>query len=228
MYAVSRWATGSPDVHFNFQSPAYVSLEEILPRIEDGWIAQFRGAGRVSQLIRMVGGASPHTHSAMLHRTRQGIDLLEVREGIGGRNKPLEWHAVQSPGQIDLFSPNADNRWPQFSGAGACDYMRRLTKRNYGYGGIVSVALRHMPFLWRTVPVTTLDAVSESEATSMRPFCSHAVSLATDQGGGVDVVPRLPHWLVEPSHLTRSMFYAYEGTIAKPKDQAEARRWSNL
>lgn len=213
-------------MQFDFANPAFITLEEALTRVDDGWIAQFRGAGAISSWIRMVGGASPHTHSAMLHRTTDGIDVLELREFKNGRIRPLQSHAVECPGQIDLFAPS--RRWPEFDARGACLAMRKLVNRQYSYKGIWWIAVRHIPFLWRMVPIATVDTVSEEEKTSAAPFCSHAVSLATDIGGGVDPVPRLPHWLVEPSHLTRSLFYEYQGTIRPPADASEAQRWRNM
>jgi len=201
-----------PTMEFDYQSPTYVRLAELVPRIADGWLAQFRGHGLISQWIQLAAGSGPHSHSALLSKTAKGIDLLEMRECVGGRIMPLQYHVERFPGSIDLFSPDLD-RWPKFDPAKAVDVMRNLVLRNYGYRGIARIALRRMPLLWRFCKIDTRDVLTPDEARRVKPFCSQAVAIACEQAG-VDVVPRMPSCFVQPSDLTHSLFWQYEGSIA--------------
>lgn len=196
---------------FDFNKPLMVPLAEMLPRIGNAWLAQYRGYGIISQWIRFAAGGGPHSHSAMLTVDDDGVLAMEVREFIGGRILPLNAHAAFFPGCIDLFSPDTA-RYPEFNPRGAVKCMREITERQYGYRGIVRLALRRVPFVWRFFPIDTIDVFDDSKKSPV--FCSQAVSIACALGGGVDPVPRLPHGLTEPSHLTRSLFWKYEGTIA--------------
>ena len=211
---------------FDLQQPRWVSAEYAKEMIGNAWIGQLAGASWVSRLI-MSGTQSPHSHSMMFRRRAYNgngateLDILELREAIGGRTKPYGYHLGQT-GRIDIFAPNAGNRWPEFDPVGAVHAMRILTKYNYGYLGLIRMAARRTPLLWHLYPPTTSDKLPhESQhagepAPIRQPFCSHAVSWATDIGGGVDPVPRLPHWLVSPAHLTNSLFYEYRFSIVTP------------
>ena len=187
----------------------FVDLAEAKSRIDSGWIGQYRGTSYLSQLIQLA-TTSLHSHSAMFRRNASGnIDVLELRELRGGRIKTIEHHASASPGLIDVFSCNAGNRWPSFKPIHAVEMMRFLADRRYGYWGVLQLALRRVPGIWRLFPITNQDATSGD----LQAFCSHAVAMATT-AGGVDPVPNLPDYLVTPGMLTTSLFFQYEFTIA--------------
>lgn len=186
----------------------FVSLDEAKDRIQSAWIGQFRGRSYLSRLIQWR-TSSVHSHSAMFRRTFSGeVDVLELREFVGGRTKTLEYHAAESERLIDVFSCNAGIRWPHFKPQTACETMRFLCDRRYGHWNVAKLGLRKVPGLWRLFPIENKDI----EGGKQQPFCSHAVAWATTCGG-VDPVPNCPDYLVTPGMLTTSLFYEYQFTI---------------
>ncbi len=199
---------------FDIGEPLWVSPEYAYSKIQNAWIGQCLSDSWISKLIR-YGTQGAHSHSEMFLRNGgDAVDVLELREFKGGRRKTFEYHTAQ-PGRIDLFSPDVE-RWPEFNAAGAVAAMRRLTDQEYGWEGIWRMIGRRTPLLWRLYPPNTDDRLPADGEPVQKPFCSHAVSLATHLGGGVDPVPRCPHYMVTPTQLTFSMFYLYEFTIASP------------
>lgn len=193
---------------FNPKQPVYVSLAEAEGRVQDGWLAQFRGTGWLSQLIQ-YGSGGVHSHSAMLARVNGHVDVLEVVEWHGGRRKPLEYHVGRWPGVIDVFSFDRQ-RFAEFKPHDAVQAMRKLIIGDYGYWGVLRLALHKVPGVWRLWPLETNDLGS---GTVGAPFCSHAVVAACRLGGGIDPVPRKPDYLVSPNDLTTSLLFQYEFTV---------------
>lgn len=187
----------------------WAKYADVEGELQDGWIAQYRGYGYLSGLVQHGTGGC-HSHSAMLCRVNGHVDVMELREFIGGRRQPLEGHVERWPGQIDVFSINRA-RFPEFNARGAVRYMRGLTARPYGYLGVSRLALRHVPLLWRFWPLVLQDY--DVLATRGAPFCSHAVCTACRVGGGVDPVPRKADHLVSPNDLTWSLLFQYEFTL---------------
>lgn len=199
---------------FDVNFPFWVHPDYAEEQIQTGWIGQSLSDGWISRWVR-YGTQASHSHSMMFLRNGgDRLDLLEVREFIGGRRRSFRYHTGQS-GRIDVFSTDTV-RWPEFDAAGAGYAMRDMVDYEYGWWGIFHMLLRRTPFLWYLYRPDTNDALPHELTPTRQPFCSHAVSLATHRGGGVDPVPRLPHWLVSPGMLTQSLFYNYEFSIASP------------
>lgn len=203
---------------FDYHKPIIVSYAEAEKAIDDAWLLQFRGSGLISDWIRMISGGAPHSHSAMTKINSRGlVDVMEIREFVGGRIRSLKWHAKYYKGRIDCFSPNHAHCWEDcWDPLGAAEKMHDLVNCKYGYRSALRIGLRHLPFVWRMFPVETDDMkvqVNGDSFLGVRPFCSHAVALAYREGGNVDVVPRLPDYLVTPSDLTHSMFFEYRFSL---------------
>ena len=197
---------------FDIGNPLWVTPAYAESKIQNAWIGQCLSDSYISELIR-YGTQGVHSHSEMFLKNGGGrVDILELREFKGGRRKTFQYHMKQQ-GRIDVFSPDMA-RWPEFDADGAVNAMRRLTDYEYGWFGIWRMLARRIPVFWRLYPPTTDDRLPEPGEPIRQPFCSHAVSLATHLGGGVDPVPRCPHHLVSPSQLTYSLFYNYEFSIA--------------
>lgn len=197
---------------FDNDKPHWVTPQYAEQHIQSAWLGQCTSTGFISRVIRH-GTQGVHSHS-MLFARNGGVDALELREFKGGQRRTLTYHVSQS-GRIDVFSPDI-SRWPEFDAAGAVAAMRQLTNQEYGWLGIWRMTARRVPFLWYLYPPSTTDTLPTADAPIPQPFCSHAVSLALHQGGGVDVVPRQPHATVSPAQLTTSLFFQYEFTIASP------------
>jgi hypothetical protein len=198
-------------------SERWVKPEYAEANIGNGWLIQYRGGRNfVSNAIRWAASGSPHTHSSMAYvRTSNGqriVEILEMREFKGGLIKPLKDHTFRFDGRMDVFSIDTQ-RFPEYDFDEAVRCMIELTTRRYGYRGVIKILARKIPFLWRLVPVDISDVLTREEADGVRPFCSMAVAIANQLGGGVDPVLRLPHYLVEPAHLTQSHLYKYEFSI---------------
>lgn len=197
-------------MHFDLENLNYVTPQEAANRIESGWLAQFRGHSYLSTAIEYSTGGV-HSHSAMLRCDYHGVvDVLEVRIG-GGRAVAFEDVAIEDSGLIDVFSIDK-KRFPEYDGPGACDYMRRLTAKNYGYGCVLRLGMMRCPLLWR---MFSFD-VGDEESYDKAPFCSHAVCSAMRIGGGIDPVPRKPDFETTPNDLTRSLLFNYEFTVRIP------------
>jgi hypothetical protein len=192
---------------FSPHKPNLVRLHDVEHVIRDGWIAQYRGNSFIGWWIA---GATIgfHSHSAMLRQSGGRCDILQIREFQGGNAKTLASEVARNPGRIDIFSIDAKH-FPEFNGRSAVEYMRELTGRDYGYWGVLRLALLRVPLvrrLWR------FDA-DDAHDSGQKPFCSHAVTSACRIGGGVDPVPRTPDDLVSPWMLTQSLLYHYEFTL---------------
>lgn len=194
---------------FNPARPKFVSYPYAKKLIQSGWIGQYRGTSYISRLIQYATG-SVHSHSAMFRKDCNGdVDVLEMREFQGGQTKTLHHHVENSSGLIDVFSCNAEIRW-RFDQSKAVEAMRQIVDGEYGYSGVLQLALRRTPGIWRMFPIDNSDVEKEN----WQPFCSHAVALAT-AAGGVDPVPNWPSYLVTPGDLTKSLFFEYQFTIQK-------------
>ena len=202
---------------FDPKQPYYLGYRDALAAtrpdgswlIGNGALIQYRSKSLVSWGIRSFTNGC-HSHSAMARRNKDGsLDVLELREFIGGRAVPLDGHVQRMPAQLDVFVPDLE-RWPEANPDGAVAYMRELTNRDYGYTGVLRLFLMRLPFLrwlWRYDQVDARDSKKP-------PFCSHAVSIAWAIGGNVVPVLRKSCDLVTPAELTCSWFFSeYVGTL---------------
>jgi len=200
---------------YNHRKPHYAYLKDVADKIQSGWIAQYRGSSYISSLIQ-YGTGGVHSHSAMIRKSgrRKDLDILEVREWLGGRAVPLSGQVERYSGRIDVFS--YDKRYKEYDGEKAADYMRELTDKKYGYSGVLRLSIQRTPILWRLWPLETDDLI----ATNQAPFCSHAVCASCRVGGGVDPVPRKPDYMTTPNDLTWSLLFDYEFTLVSERHKA--------
>ncbi len=108
-----------------------------------------------------------------------------------------------------MYEVNPGNRWPEYDRPRAVRKMRRLAGCAYGYRGLFSAALLHLPIVRLFVTPDTDDR----ERDRRPPFCSQACVISDRLGGGIDPVPHLADRLTEPSDLARSPFYRYRFTL---------------
>lgn len=187
----------------------HITLAEAIDDIRDGDLLLFRGRGLVARLIG-VAGRSEYTHAARAVWWGSDLFCCEVRELKGGRAVTLASQVRRFPGAIDVFEANPGGRWREYDRHGAVRYMRRLAGCDYGYRGVLTAALRHMP-LWRFLVAADGD---DRRVAIEPPFCSQASTMADRLGGGVDPVPHLADRLTEPADLARSPFFRYRFTLA--------------
>ena len=177
--------------------------------IGDAWIGLYRGTSFISRWIQYATGG-PYSHAVMFCRVNGHVDVLELRELIGGRRQSLDFHTQHWAGVIDVFQPDL-RRWPEFKTHGAVTVMRDLISRPYSYKGIAGIALRKIPILRRIWPLDIPDDELVRYEGSL--FCSHSVCAAARIGGGVDPCPHKPDCLVTPNDLSWSLFYEYAFTL---------------
>lgn len=187
----------------------FTALSPSASQIRDGDLLLYRGRGVVARLIG-VAGRSAYTHAARAIWWGDILFCCEVRELKGGRAVTLESQVRKYPGLIDVFETNPGERWPEYDRAGALDYIRRLAGCDYGYFGVLTAALWHLP-LWRCL---VRPDMNDQKVTSRPPFCSQACVMADRIGGRVDPVPHLADRVTEPADLARSPFYRYRFTLA--------------
>lgn len=198
---------------FDIHHPFWIAPEEAEKVVQNAWLAQCRSGSWTSTIISRA-TLGVHSHTAVLRRNNGTADVLEMLQFRGGRAVPF-CHLSCRKGIIDIFSPCRDGIYAdKFDAKGCVEVMRELTQYDYGWAGLFRMVLRAIPGVWRLIPLETSD-IYRNDGPS-RPFCSHAAALAYQIGGGVDPVPRLPPYYVTPNHLTWSMFFDYEFSLATP------------
>ncbi len=75
--------------------------------------------------------------------------------------------------------------------------MRRMAGCAYGYWGVFSAALLHLPVIRLAVHADVHDA----EHSGRPPFCSQACAMSDRLGGGVDPVSHLADRMTLPADL---------------------------
>lgn len=173
-------------------------------QIRDSDLLLFRSSGAIA-----VAGRGLHVHAAKAAWWEEDLFCLETRWLVGSRAVTLSSQVARFPGRIDVFEVNPDCRWPTYNRRGAVRFMRRLAGQPYGYGGLLTAALRHLPLVRWFVR----REVDDQTASHRPPFCSQACAMADRLGGGVDPVPQLSDRLTEPADLARSPFYRYRFTL---------------
>lgn len=177
---------------------------EVRDQIRDGDLLLFRRRGLIS-----IAGRGEHSHAAKAAWWGEDLFCLEVLQGTGGRAVTLSSQVARWPGRYDLYQANPEDRWPHYDRAAATRLMRRLCGCDYGYWGVATAALLHLPLVrWFLRPEVDDRAVDRRP-----PFCSHACAMADRLGGGVDPVNHLADRLTEPADLARSPFYRYRFTL---------------
>lgn len=184
--------------------PLLVRFEDAREWIEDADLLLFRNRNLIS-----VGGRGEHSHAAKAAWWDDELFCMEMRLTTGGRAVTLASQVKRYPGRIDVFEANPDDRWPEFDRQGAVRFMRRYCGREYGYLGLVRVAMLHLPIVRLFVRPDVNDWMEDREP----PFCSQACVTADRLGGGVDPVKHLADRLTEPADLARSPFYRYRFTL---------------
>lgn len=134
--------------------------------------------------------------------------LLETVQWAGARAVAVSSLVAANPGRWDVYAVNS-TAFPEFDRVGAIEWMKDLTGTPYGWGSIVSASLRHAPFFrWFLRP--DLD---DSHVDRRPPFCSQAVAMADQIGGGVDPVLNRAARQTTPGDLARSLLYRYRFTL---------------
>ncbi len=185
-------------------SQCFTPYAQARGEIRDGDLLLFRRRSLIS-----IAGRGVHSHAAKAAWWAEDLFCLEIRGLTGGRAVTLSSQVQRWPGRIDVYEVNPDGRWPQYDRAGATRFMRRLAGCDYGWWGLASAALRHLP----VVRLFVRPDVDDETPSPRPPFCSHACAMADRIGGGVDPVPHLADRLTEPADLARSPFYRYRFTL---------------
>jgi hypothetical protein len=181
-----------------------VSYRDARPQVRDGDLLLYRRRGLIS-----IAGRGEHSHAAKAAWWGCDLFVLEIREWYGGRAVTLSSQVHKMPGRIDVYRTNPDNRWPEYDAQGATAVMRRLAGCGYGYAGVCSAALLHLP----VVRLFFEADVYDGGPLARPPFCSQACATSDRIGGGVDPVPHLADRITLPADLARSPFYRYLFTL---------------
>lgn len=180
----------------------YRKFSEAAKDIASGDLILYRRWGAIA-----IAGRGIHSHAAKAAWWNCVLMQLEMRSG-GGRATSLEHQVRRRPGRIDIFEVNPENRFPEYNRLRAVYEMVQLMGKPYGYRGLLTAALYHLPIMrWFVRP-----DMDDQHIDHRPPFCSHAVAMA-DRFGGVDPVPNLGDRVTEPADLARSQFYKYRFTL---------------
>ncbi len=181
-----------------------VRYREMRHAIEDGDLLLYRRRGLIS-----IAGRGEHSHAAKAAWWGDDLFCLEVLQLAGGHAVTLSRQVDRNPGRWDVYQTNPDNRWPEYDRKGASRFMRRLCGCDYGYLGIATAAMLHLPLVRCFVRAN----VDDRAITRRPPFCSQACVMADRVGGGIDPVEHLADRVTEPADLARSPFYRYRFTL---------------
>src|SRR4030065_368110 len=184
-------------------------LVDLKGKVGTGWLALYCPKGWNSFWSRLIADSTrgPYSHAAMLRvvtacdRTPcdgETIDLLEMKEGAGGRAIPFESMVKSYPGCWDLYQPDLE-RWPEYNAEAAVAYMRELTGKKYGKRALYQLIIRRIPFLWHWFRCKMEDP----RRWSYPPFCSFAGAIACRNGGEGKPGMNLPEGMVTPRALCR-------------------------
>jgi hypothetical protein len=182
----------------------YLPFREAVRRICDADLLLFRRRGLIS-----IAGRGDHSHAAKAAWWGDDLFCLEVRDLAGGRAVMLSSQVRRFPNRIDVYETNPDGRWEEYNPAKATRFMRRLAGCAYGYWGVASAALLHLPAARLFAHVD----VHDGERSVRPPFCSQACAMSDRIGGGVDPVAHLADRMTLPADLARSPFYRYRFTL---------------
>ena len=164
--------------------------------IRDGDLLLYRRRGLIS-----IAGRGDHSHAAKAAWWNGELFCLEVREWHGGRAVTLDSQVRRFPGRIEVYQANPGDRWPEYDRAGATRAMCRLAGCPYGYWGVATAALVHLPLVRLLVHADVRD-----DSTPERPpFCSQACAMSDRVGGGVDPVAHLADRMTLPADLAQSV-----------------------
>jgi len=183
---------------------ALVGYRAARHQVRDGDLLLFRRRGLIS-----IAGRGDHSHAAKAAWWEHDLFCLEVREWHGGRAVTLSSQVRRYPGRIDVYQTNPDDRWPEYDRQRATRMMRRLAGCGYGYWGVASAALLHLPLVRLLVHAD----VHDGGRAGRPPFCSQACAMSDRLGGGVDPVTHLADHMTLPADLARSPFYKYLLTL---------------
>jgi hypothetical protein len=182
----------------------YTGYGDARRMIRDADLLLFRRRGLIS-----IAGRGDHSHAAKAAWWDGDLFCLEVREWHGGRAVTLSSQVRKFPGRIDVYQANPAGRFDNYDRDGAARVMRRLAGCGYGYSGVLSAALLHLPL----VRLFAHADVCDGEFTGRPPFCSQACAMSDRLGGGVDPVTHLADRMTLPADLARSPFYQYLFTL---------------
>lgn len=183
---------------------SYVPYRQARHRVADGDLLLFRRRGLIS-----IAGRGEHSHAAKAAWWDEDLFCLEIREWHGGRAVTLSSQVRKYPGRIDVYQANPRNRWPEYDRASATRAMRRMAGCGYGYAGVLTASLLHLPGVRLLARADLRDTVRDRRP----PFCSQACAMSDRIGGGVDPVAHLADRMTLPADLARSPFYAYLFTL---------------
>jgi hypothetical protein len=125
------------------------------PPLQRTAVAFERGQGWLRDadlLLVQTGGLVPwlgrglHGHVATVARWGGDWFVLETRPG-GGRAVPPDAFLRRARRRVDVFRPNPDGRWPEYSPEKCVAFLRRAVSARYGWDGVRSAALARFPFV---------------------------------------------------------------------------------
>lgn len=189
----------------------YLPYDEVLKRISEGYVIQFRGSGLVSSWIKMVTGGI-HSHTAMVVRKDDGsLAVAEMREFKGGRITSLYEQWQSHAGSMDFYRPCVE-RYPELNLHDTSEAMKFLANNaSYSYFNLAKILVRKLPILWRFFD-RGIEDESVINVDDRSWHCSDSVAAAY-QFGGVDPVPWMPSDLVSPNDLTKSLLFEYQFSL---------------
>lgn len=191
-----------------------VRYREIRGEIRNGDLLLFRKRKYSPiDLMIAVAGRGMFVHAGKAAWWQDDLFCLDVAKGSGGRATRLSELVRDDSARIDVFRPNAGNRWTDYDPEGSVAVMRRFVGKKYGYRQAMKTAMTHLPFFRLFFRPDRTDAAALEHDES--PFCSQAVAIAERLGGGVDPVPNLSDDYSEPADLARSPFYQYVFTLTR-------------
>lgn len=193
------------------------------PLLKDGDVALFRGKTIFSWFLKKAGG-SPYSHVGCIGRRGDYVELIELKEFIGGRI--ISFDRILSPynGLIDIYRPaqsitvpklvQVNDVWHQeietfnFNGAIIAQCMRELAGAGYDWGSIAKLSRVHFLFI-RWFFRNNKDILTDKPTFLYNKyFCSDSVSKCFRENYH-DLVKNRSDKGTDPSDVARSTLLNY-------------------
>lgn len=192
--------------------------------LQNADVLLFQGKSWYSFFLRFS-GQGKHTHCGIAAKTNGHTSIIEFNERYGARQVNLKHQVDITPGGIDVFRICESIREPIFKD-GKVDRIDRefgsvtkkaivdtffaLTGLKYSWLRIWRLAKYYVPILRWFQKVSTNDVAENPEEGAL--VCSTAVAWVY-RTNGIDLVPNMSDFEVQPSTIARSAYLNYLFTL---------------
>ena len=195
--------------------------------IQEGDVVLVRGKTWGSWFIQKF-GRSPYSHVGLAswhngnNISNNILELVEFREGIGGRSSNFSYTVKSNSGRIDIYRPadfrqsivfednQVKKRRVEFDGKATTNTLRNMTGRPYGWTSIRRFTKRNILVLRLAYKAT--ESINDTIKKLEHPVCSTATAYAFNVND-FDLLRNKGDSWMEPGHVALSPLLHYLFTL---------------